>query len=209
MIVEGNLIRWDDERGFGFIAPEGGGADVFVHIKAFPAGSTRPVIGERLRFVIEIVQGRPRAARVKRVAIRLSPVPRRNEAAQWGGASLLSIPLFIALLAGLAFVWRLPKGWGLYYLAASVLCFALYAWDKGAARRGGRRTPEATLHLWSLLGGWPGALLAQQYLRHKSVKQAFRSTFWLTVLANVGGLVWLASPTGQAWFGSLSLALAG
>lgn len=63
----------------------------------------------------------------------------------------------------------------------SLATFAVYAWDKSRAQQSGGRTPEATLHLLEFLGGWPGALLAQQMLRHKSAKQSFQVTFWIIV----------------------------
>lgn len=78
---------------------------------------------------------------------------------------------------------------GLVYGLMSLLSYAVYAADKQAARQGRRRVPERTLHLLALLGGWPGALLAQQRLRHKSRKAAFRAVFWLTVLLH-GALLW-------------------
>ncbi|MDN4053188.1 DUF1294 domain-containing protein [Massilia sp. YIM B02763] len=77
------------------------------------------------------------------------------------------------------------------YLGLSVVCFAVYANDKAAARRGGRRTPERTLLALALLGGWPGALLAQRRLRHKTSKAAFQRVFWLTVALNVAACAWL------------------
>jgi uncharacterized membrane protein YsdA (DUF1294 family) len=70
------------------------------------------------------------------------------------------------------------------YVLMSAVTFAAYGLDKRAARRGARRTPEATLHLLSLLGGWPGALAAQNVFRHKTVKQPFRTVFWCTVVLN-------------------------
>jgi uncharacterized membrane protein YsdA (DUF1294 family) len=79
------------------------------------------------------------------------------------------------------------------YACLSVITFVVYAIDKSAARRKGQRTPERTLHLLSLAGGWPGALLAQRWLRHKSAKASFRRVFWVTVAVNVMGLVMLST----------------
>jgi uncharacterized membrane protein YsdA (DUF1294 family) len=84
------------------------------------------------------------------------------------------------------------------YVIASPLAFILYARDKSAARNGDWRTRENTLHMISLAGGWPGALLAQQKFRHKTKKQSFRSVFRMTVLVNTGAFVWLLTPTGAA-----------
>jgi uncharacterized membrane protein YsdA (DUF1294 family) len=78
------------------------------------------------------------------------------------------------------------------YALASVASFGAYAMDKSAARARGRRTPESTLLLLGLLGGWPGALLAQRLLRHKTAKASFQAKFWLTVALNVGAAAWLA-----------------
>ncbi len=79
------------------------------------------------------------------------------------------------------------------YAGLSVITFVVYAIDKSAARRKGPRTPERTLHLLSLAGGWPGALLAQRWLRHKSAKASFRRVFWVTVVVNVLGFVMLST----------------
>jgi uncharacterized membrane protein YsdA (DUF1294 family) len=79
------------------------------------------------------------------------------------------------------------------YATSSLACFALYAWDKAAARAGRRRTPESTLLLLGLACGWPGGLLAQRWLRHKTSKFAFQWRFWCTVLLNAGLFAWLAA----------------
>lgn len=74
------------------------------------------------------------------------------------------------------------------YASASVACFVAYAADKLAARKRERRTPERTLLLLGLVGGWPGALLAQRLLRHKTEKTSFQLKFWITVAVNIGAL---------------------
>lgn len=77
------------------------------------------------------------------------------------------------------------------YATSSVIAFIAYVMDKRAARDGNWRISENTLHLLSLLCGWPGAWAAQQILRHKSSKRAFRRVYWLTVLLNIGVVSYL------------------
>ena len=76
--------------------------------------------------------------------------------------------------------WTLPASFGL-----NLLTFWMYWVDKNAAQTGRWRTPENTLQLLALAGGWPGAWLAQQILRHKSSKLPFRVVYWLVVLLHV------------------------
>lgn len=82
------------------------------------------------------------------------------------------------------------------YGIASLLTFIFYAIDKNAARKGAWRIPEAQLHLLALIGGWPGAMVAQQTLRHKSKKPSFRFVFWMTVVLNGAASSWLLTPKG-------------
>ncbi len=79
------------------------------------------------------------------------------------------------------------------YAVMGTITFLAYGFDKKAAKRRRRRTPEATLHALSLLGGWPGAIIGQQVYRHKTKKQPFRTIFWLTVLGNLAILAWLVA----------------
>ena len=110
----------------------------------------------------------------------------------------LPIFLFAILYAGAMLAWDLPWLVAGAYLVTSLSCFVAYAIDKSAARNGGWRTPERTLLLLGLVGGWPGAVLAQQWLRHKTSKRSFQQMFWVTVVANVAGFLWLSSRLAAA-----------
>ncbi|KZX55868.1 hypothetical protein A3712_06100 [Vibrio sp. HI00D65] len=87
-----------------------------------------------------------------------------------------------------------------WYLVIGVVTFFVYAKDKRAAINGNWRVPEKTLHIFSVAGGWLGALIAQDKLRHKTQKQPFRAIYWLTVVINVAAFVWTLTPSGQAIF---------
>ncbi|CAK1855168.1 DUF1294 domain-containing protein [Vibrio crassostreae] len=88
-----------------------------------------------------------------------------------------------------------------WYLVIGLVTFFVYAKDKRAAINGNWRVPEKTLHVFSVAGGWLGALLAQDKLRHKTQKQPFRAIYWLTVAINIAVFIWTLTPSGQAIFG--------
>ena len=73
------------------------------------------------------------------------------------------------------------------YAGMSCVAFLAFAWDKSRAKRAQRRVPERTLHLLELLGGWPGALAGQRWLRHKSEKLSYRIVLWWIVVLHVAG----------------------
>lgn len=77
------------------------------------------------------------------------------------------------------------------YLGISLVTFVVYWIDKRAAKQGKQRTPEVHLHLLALFGGWLGAHVAQQRLRHKSSKQNFRRVFYCTIALNIAGIIYL------------------
>jgi len=188
MRFDGTLKSWNDDRGFGFIEPRHGGQDIFVHIKAFPAGTGRPAVGLWLSFELETApDGKKRAKAVQFAPQSKSRKSHRVDSpAPWTVPRLMAIPAFGALYGYAAMHWAFKPAVGLAYLLVSALAFLAYAMDKSAAIQGRRRTPEATLHMLGLACGWPGALLAQQLLRHKTAKRSFVAAFWLTVMVNVG-----------------------
>lgn len=110
----------------------------------------------------------------------------------------LPILIFAGLYLVATVLWSLPQLVGVAYLVTSLSCFLMYALDKSAARSGRWRTPETTLLLLGAVGGWPGAVLAQQWLRHKSSKRAFRWKFHVTVILNIVVFSLLAWRFGQA-----------
>ena len=93
-------------------------------------------------------------------------------------AALCALPVGGAATLFVTGVSRVPL---LIYLVMSVLAFGLYWYDKQQAKAGQWRTPEKVLHGVELLGGWPGACVAQQLLRHKTRKVSFQLWFWLIV----------------------------
>lgn len=63
MRCDGVLAKWNDERGFGFIKPRLGGAEVFVHISEFPKDGQRPCVGERVSFEVTVDRAGKKKAR--------------------------------------------------------------------------------------------------------------------------------------------------
>lgn len=119
-----------------------------------------------------------------------------------GGPSVavagVSIAALLLVLAVATVTQRLPGWIWVWHGAASLLCFGLYAADKSAAQSGRWRTPESTLLGAGLIGGWPGAIVAQHLLRHKSGKAEFRAMFHTTVLMNLMALAALGWK-GPGW----------
>ena len=197
----GTLATWNDERGFGFISAADG-SRVFAHISAFPARAARPQLGESLTFEVERgADGKRRARGIRyssqggrspAAAKPQQPNARRNSRSA-GAGNYLVIIAFVALALYINAINPIPLWIVVVYVLASVACFAVYAFDKSAAKNGRWRVPENTLHVLALIGGWPGAICAQQMLRHKTQKTSFRVVFWLTVVANVVAFVTFAT----------------
>lgn len=187
MNQKGLLSTWNDAKGFGFITPEPGGERVFAHISAY-AGNGRPAANRRVIYSqAKDKQGRPRAARFQYAG-----------AAGLGASVAPGVWLALLIAAGVIgglgalFAWSLvPAALPAAYLAVSLLTFVMYAMDKGAAENGKRRVPEQRLHFFELLCGWPGALVGQQFFRHKTRKVSFQVGFWLNVVLNLAALGWL------------------
>jgi uncharacterized membrane protein YsdA (DUF1294 family) len=107
---------------------------------------------------------------------------------------ILALVVFAVIFGAAVHLWGTSPLLGAPYVVVSLVCFFMYASDKAAAKAGRWRVSENTLLFLGLVCGWPGAIVAQKMLRHKSNKHSFKSRFWLTVLINVALFVYLASP---------------
>lgn len=190
---QGRITTWKDDKGFGFITPNAGGEQVFVHVSAFSNRRRRPAGNEVVTYELKVDgKGRAQASTVAFVGER----PTSTAAPGHGNVAPLFALCFLGFVVVAVAAGRLPVAVLALYLVASSVAFISYALDKAAASNNQWRTKESTLHLFALLGGWPGALAAQRLLRHKSVKASFQTVFWVTVLLNCGVLGWLLTDSG-------------
>ena len=187
----GVVKAWNPDRGFGFVErPDA--PDLFLHIKAFPRGASDPAIGDEVTFQVEVQHdGKPRAAQARRASETYVAAPRPTSPI----IGALAILAFTATYLLVELYWGPVPLWVLFlYLGVSGITFGAYAIDKSAARLRQRRVAETSLILLGMLGGWPGAILAQQLLRHKTAKASFRAVFWVSVLINVVAFVAINAP---------------
>ena len=187
MRLVGRISGWNEDKGYGFVVPHDGGGRAFVHIKAFQFGSRRPVDGDLISYSTrKDDRGRTNALDVRFAGQKIQqrkfskPMPR---------SALGALFLFAVLLGTLFGV--VPAVITIAYALLSCLSYRMYSLDKTAAGKNMQRIAESTLHSVDLLGGWPGALIAQQQFRHKTVKASFQSVFWVTVSVNIAVAAWL------------------
>lgn len=200
--VTGTITKWDDDRGFGFITPAHGSADIFVHYSAFQKGTERPAVGTTLSYELGVSpDGKPRAVKAVHTEGHGRSTPRpagnsRSPGRPHGAAraDVLAIFVLVGVGAIINARWPLPLWVYALYAVTSLIAFVLYHSDKKAAQTGGWRVSEGTLHFVAIVGGWPGAVVAQQVFRHKTSKQEFRSVFWLTIVANIVAFVVVTTP---------------
>ncbi|MFB5141556.1 cold shock and DUF1294 domain-containing protein [Vibrio diabolicus] len=187
-MIKGKVIEWNDSKGYGFISALNGELRVFLHISTVQSKGRRPKVDDEVKFEVnEDKKGRYNATNV--TILGSGSVP----------STIMFSIVYLVLASTAVFILGGEKLFIAAYILMSIVTYVMYAIDKNAAQNGKWRTPENTLHLLSLLGGWMGALYAQNQLRHKSKKQPFKSILWLTIFVNIGAFVWTFTPSGSVF----------
>lgn len=200
MHQKGKIKTWETEKGYGFIAPLSEGKDIFIHQKAFANRTRTPKAGDVVTYTVgQDQQGRVCAVDATFAGEKKAEKPKEAR----GSLTTIGIIIFALITLTSALLNKTPIWLPIIYLVVSCLTFLVYWRDKAAAQKDRWRTPESTLHMLALTGGWPGAALAQQKLRHKSKKQEFRFIYWITVLLNIGFFFWLHTESGAAFQSSI------
>jgi uncharacterized membrane protein YsdA (DUF1294 family)/cold shock CspA family protein len=193
MRYEGKLIKWYDDKGFGFIRATADSKDVFLHVSEIQKMKRRPIINELVTYEInKDNQGRFRAINVGyQTSTNLNKQPSKTT---FSPLFLTFILLFTAFIFERTINGFLPDLFPILFLGINLFIFLYYYQDKTAALKNEWRTPENTLHWFSLLGGWAGAYIAQKTFKHKHKKISFMWVYKLTVIINCGAIILYSTP---------------
>ncbi len=103
-MIKGVLKTWKEDRGFGFICPDDGGKDTFIHISALKGASRRPITGDVIYYQIaRDNQGKYKAvnAHIDGVDIledKAEALPKPNKNAMLAALALLAVVAVVAVI---------------------------------------------------------------------------------------------------------------
>ncbi|MBW4440363.1 MAG: cold shock and DUF1294 domain-containing protein [Plectolyngbya sp. WJT66-NPBG17] len=196
VLQRGKLVKWNDDRGFGFIQPNDQSQEVFLHISGIARPIRRPRVGDIIHYrTITRKNGKSRACSAMiqgATALKAESCSLRFESVSATLVLEVGLLALLPILGSIHFAFTQANPTPLFlYPAMSGITFVLYHDDKSRAQGRRWRIPENTLHLCELCGGWLGAYVAQRLLRHKSSKTSYQREFFAIVTAHlVGWLTW-------------------
>jgi uncharacterized membrane protein YsdA (DUF1294 family)/cold shock CspA family protein len=182
---QGVLTTWNEDKGYGFIVPENGNEEIFLHIKSLHDDATYPIEGETFCYQI----GKDKQGRIQAInAYQTNCNKKRKLSLFHRLIKLLSNAWPLVIIIYLLLGYLRSKSNQIIFLVFvvnSLLTILFYYEDKYRARFKYWRIKESVLHIWELLGGWPGALYAQYAFHHKKSKLSYMIVFALCVAINV------------------------
>ena len=196
----GRLTHWKDDQGYGYISPDDGSGLIFVNLQSFTNSQQRPHRNDIVRYTaVSYGNDRARAEDVEFVRATTE-----NSDSSIKGPGILAFAVFFILLVAER-VWegKLPVSVFGLYMFASAIAFVIYRHEKAMATSHPWKISDSALHLCSLVGGWPGAALADKMVHHEPQKMSFRVIYWSTVVLNSFVFFWLLSTSGSAQLRSI------
>jgi len=197
---KGKIVKWNDDKGYGFILPDNSQKNIFVHIKSFTDRNVRPKENQVVTYntIQDNRNGKKSATRVSRstdnplksrinINKKIKKETRKDASSHnISIVSIISIVAFSIYLFLFTFVEeKLSPSVIIVHISMGIITYFAYAIDKNKAKHNEYRISEKALLILSLLGGVIGALIAQKKLRHKNKKLSFLIPFWVSVFINI------------------------
>lgn len=194
MRYQGKIIKWHDNKGYGFVRATSDSKNVFLHISDIHRLNKRPEINELVSYeLMKDARGRFRATHVV-YQTQSATIRNTEQPTKLNSTFLVFILMFFTLVTERTLKGFLPVTFTLILFGVNLILFLYYYQDKTSAMKKTSRTPESTLHWLSLIGGWPSAYVAQKLFNHKHKKQSFLVTYRLTVLINCSAVMLYSLP---------------
>ncbi len=178
--MQGKIINYNSEKGYGFIYSDKYAENIFVH-------------KSDIRNADELFQGQNVEFQIKKTKKGLSAVSVEAGAKQQSPYFIFGIISAIMSVAIFTYFYIYEPIQPIisYLIAINISTFLLYGYDKLISSGDQLRVPEWNLHALALLGGSPAGLMAQKFFRHKTVKGSFQLVYWVIVVVQVGLIYWL------------------
>jgi len=109
MKIKGKLVRWVENKGFGFIKSETVDKDIFIHISTLKHMSRKPLVGDVILFdVVTDVDGKQRAenASIEGVSVKQKG-KRHKKSSSKAGDNIFYTVVFILVVAFVFYLYQL------------------------------------------------------------------------------------------------------